>query len=200
MNTAVLLADPITMNTGKLAPLNDPRMPSKAPEVAPDSTHKPMPEFPIDPEELKYPPDDQLSGHHDPKPGSRPNAPLEARSEVPRRMPPLIPAAVKAALEATTVCALACERTAHTLTDHAHGAHHQALARLCAATCRLAHDFLENATDPALAVLIRDVCAACARTCEACAAQCELHPNDAVMVAGAQACRTCASACRAVTA
>ncbi|HEX2616800.1 MAG TPA: hypothetical protein VHL57_04610, partial [Flavobacteriales bacterium] len=138
------------------------------------------------------------TGKHAAAPGTAHEEAEHARSEVPRKEPPLIPSAVAAALEATAACALACERTAQALDADQHSGHHSTVARLCAATCRLTHDYLNGAADLALAVLVRDQCATCARTCEACAVLCEQHGSHPAMAASAVACRACASACRAL--
>ncbi|MFT3886164.1 MAG: hypothetical protein QM724_12285 [Flavobacteriales bacterium] len=187
-------------HTGKLASHLDPRMPGNAPEQAPDSTHKPMPEFPLDDQELKYPPDDQLTGQPKVPPGTRPEDAELARSEVPRKAPPLIPAAVAAALEATAACASACERTAKAMAGRTSHGHHARVALLCSDICRLLRDHLGTAGDAEMAVFIRDVSATCARTCEACAVLCEQHASDPVMAESAAACRRCAAACRELTA
>lgn len=189
------------MNTGKLAPHHDPRMPSKAPDPAPDNTHKPMPEFPLDPQELKYPPADELSAEPHRTGVSTPQEGEHARSEVPRRLPPLEPATIDATLKAAAACAEACERTARYMEGEGdHARTHRTVARLCAAVCRLLHDHVAHSNDRTLGVLVRDVAATCARTCDACAVLCEMHGPDAFSTESAAACRACARWCRTLSA
>lgn len=188
------------MNTGKLAPQNDPRMPNTAPDQAPDSTHKPMPELPLDTKELRYPPDDQLTGEDTATSTPAPSGtPAEAVSEVPRKQPPIAPAAVTRALGALSACIVECEKFMERGPGvSTRGAEEAALAELCAATCRLATRYLNGAEQRDLQPLVIEAGLLCARMCETCALACEHHVPDAEHARLIGTCRSCAEACRAL--
>lgn len=163
----------MTMNTGKLAQRNDPRMPDLAPENAPDITEKPMPELPLDGDELKYPPNDQLTGMDTtPVQMTKSKTTEEALSEVPRKEPPLDPAKVEKAVNALHECIALCEPQQPAGPGEGHE-----VVGLCLAACRTALHFLQAYEQRELVPLVQECMVLTARTNEWCATVLERHPS-----------------------
>jgi hypothetical protein len=190
------------MNTGKSA-MQDPRMaPGKAPENAPDAMDKSMPEYPMDPNELVYPGEQEpfasKAGPGEGQ-GGRLRHPAVPPTEVPRDKLHLEPTAVKALMEECLRCVTACERCADTKSyGPDHGKYHKCitLSRACADICLLLHGYLGHSHISEMAHMAVDLAPVCARACEACALTCGQHPDMEVCVKCANACRACAEQCR----
>lgn len=169
------------MHTGKAA-TQDPRMaPGKAPDPAVDSTHKPMPEYPLDAAELVYPGEGDVLVHDPPDPFAVAEHPLRV-----------------ACMDACALGAEACRRVLEAVPDAGATARVHALCQACADICTVTHDLLARAWSEGTLPFAQAVCALCARTCRACAGACAAHPEVGVCGPGADAALACAEACEAV--
>lgn len=195
------------MNTGKTIKLDPRSAPDKAPAIAPSTTEKQMPEYPMDRHELVYP------GAGSPFPVSAPEAstagaahrtgtpahPAAPPTEVPRNRHrhtaverrPLL-AALQHAAAACELALAACRQAQ----EPGKYAECMAACRACLGIFALQAAFLEASADAGTAMLANDLSPVCARACEACAMACGKHPEPAACMACAKACRAAAEACR----
>lgn len=155
-------------------------MEDKAPQHAVDSTHKPMPEFPLDPVELIYPGEGGVLVHPPRDPFDVAKSPL-----------------LLDCMETCLVMVDACERVAAS----ASGPSVTRLVALCRAAidiAKLTHGTVERADTGDLLEFAKGTCALCARSCQACMEECLAHPEVATSGPCAEAARACAQACTAL--
>jgi hypothetical protein len=195
------------MKTGKAA-MQDPRMaPGKAPTDAPDATHKTMPEYPMDDNELVYPGEGSPFSATRPGPegstseGDRnsPAHPAEPLTEVPRERSRISGTDVHALMQACIRCITACERCGEECRHQGDMAKfHLSIAtnRACADMCTLLHSLLGSVHIPEIARMAKDMAAVTARACDSCALACGHHPDMDACVSCTESCRQCAAACR----
>lgn len=155
--------------------------PGKAPDTAVDSTHKPMPEYPLDPAELIYPGQGDVVVHDPPDPFTV-DMPEERR----------------AAMDACAIAATAADRCAAECEQRGDRRECARLSRVCAAACRLLHDLLAHASPDAMPALAQGFSPVCARICRTCAELCEAHAEVPSCAPCAEAVNACAEACDAL--
>ena len=189
------------MKTGKLTK-QDPRMaPGKAPENAPDTTEKPMPEFSMNTSELVYPGEGEPFHSKAPEGTSRRPLPHSATPQTgtPRNKIHLAPIALKTWMQELEQCIAACKVSAEPSVlggEASKSALCVTMSRACADICILLHGYLEKVEVEDIAHLAIDLAPVCARACEACALVCGQHPDVEPCTSSAKACRSCAAQCR----